>query len=153
MKKKLLLGLLVGTAPFMLAACGSKDKDKDSEKESSSVKTITCTGNKEGEIKVSIKYDTKDETIKSAGMTYELDLSGYEEEERAELKKLNLCDSFKSDENYSDCKPINTDSAFGVDLTFDKDKLKENYSEDEKLTVESLTKGFEEELGLKCDVK
>ena len=141
MKKKMLLGLLIGTAPFMLAACGSKES-KDSKKESESVKTITCTGFREGDIKVSIKYDTKEETIKSAGMTYELDTSQYSAEEKEAIKDLNLCDSFKNDENYSDCKPINTDSAFGVDLTFDKDKLKENYSEDEKLTIESLQKGF-----------
>ena len=151
MKKKLLIGLLVGSAPFMLAACGSKDKD--SKKEDGSVKTITCTGYNEGDIKVSIKYDTKDETVKSAGMTYELDISKYSDAERAELKDLNLCDSFKNDERYSNCKSINNDSAFGVDLTFDKDQLKENYSIDEKLTIESLTKGFEDELGLKCDVK
>ena len=155
MKKKVLLGLLIGTAPFMLAACGSKDKDKEKEKaEAANTKTISCSGDREGKISVTFKYDTKEETVKSGSMTYEMDISKYSEAEQEQIKKLNLCDSFKNDERYSDCKPLNSDSALGVDLNFNIDKLLEEYSaEEKKISVEDFAKDFEDELNVKCEIK
>ena len=156
MKKKLLLGLLIGTAPFMLAACGSKEsaKEKKEKEEAAATKNITCTGDKEGKITLKVKYDTKAKTVTAGEMEYELDLSKYSETERTEIKKLNLCDSFKNDETYSGCKPINTDSAFGVDLTFNIDKLLENVSQSEKeVELDDFVKDLEDEMDVKCEVK
>lgn len=153
--KKILIGLLIGAAPFMLTACGSKsDKEKD-KKESSGVKTITCVGDTgEGKLTVTVKYNEKTKTISSSGMNYILDTSSYSEEELNTIKGLDLCDSFQNDETFSSCKSINDGSNFGVDLTYDVAKFKtELYLEKEEVTADDLVKAIEEEMDAKCEVK
>ena len=152
MKKKLLLGLLIGTAPFMLAACGSKKDSKKDKEAESNTKTITCTGEREGKIAVTFKYNTKEETVTSGTMEYEMDISKYTAEEQAVIKKLNLCDSFKNDELYSECKPLNSDSSLGVNLTFNLEKLTTDLSVKEK-SVDNFAKAYEDEMDVKCEIK
>ena len=153
--KKILIGLLIGAAPFMLTACGSKKKKKKDKKESSGEKTIICTGDAgEGKLTVTVKYNEKTKTIGSSGMKYVLDVSSYSEEEMNTLKGLDLCDSFKNDETFSSCKSINDGSNFGVDLTYDIAKLKsELYLEKEEFSADELVKAIEEEMDAKCEVK
>jgi hypothetical protein len=154
MKKKLLIGLLIATAPFLIAGCGKKDSKKK-EEAAEQEKTIVCTANDDnGELTISLGYDSDKKEVSSAKMRYSINLAPYNEEEQEAFKKSNLCERFTEKDMYKDCKSTSTDTNIILDITLDIDTLLKEVSEDDKkVEADKLAEDLENNMSVKCIVK
>ena len=154
MKKKLLIGLLIATTPFLIAGCGNKNSKKNKEAEENE-KTIVCNAiDDNGELTITLGYDSSKKELATGNMRYSINLSQFNEAEREAFKKQNVCDQFTAMDLYKDCKSSNTDTNIILDMTLDVDALLKQVSEeDRKVEADKLVEDLENNMSVKCIVK
>lgn len=154
MKKKIVLGLLIAITPFLLVGCGNKKSKEEKEKELNT-KVVTCTASdSNGSTSIRIEYDSSKKEMTSGNMRFSMSLAAYNDEEKEAIKKADLCDSFKTQDIFTNCKSEPADEEVIIDLTFNLDELRKQLSEeDKKIEVDKLTEDLENSMSVECTVK
>ena len=154
MEKKIVLGLLIAIAPFLLVGCGNKKSKEEKEKELNT-KVVTCTASdSNGDTSIRLEYDSSKKVLTSGNMRYSMSLAAYNEEEKEVFKKANLCDSFTEEKIFSKCNTEVSGDNLNVDLTFNLDELRSYLGEESKeIEVEKLIDDLEGSMSVDCAVK
>ena len=154
MKKKLLLGLLVASAPFMLAGCGDKEEESSSKKASANTKNISCVSNEdEMEATVDLDYNTKKEKFTGGSISVKIDLSDYDEDEVEEIKDEadQFCEIIENSLEFAEnCKTKVTSKEFKATFDIDLDTLNDKYDDED---LDDIVEDIEDELEVECKVK
>ena len=154
MKKKLILGLLVASAPFMLAGCGDKDEESSSKKASANTKNITCTSNEDDmEATVDLEYNTKKEEFTGGSITVKMDLSDYDEDEIEEIEGEadQFCEIIEDSLEFAEnCQTKVTSKEFKASFDIDLDTINDEYEGED---LDDIVEDIESELEVECKVK
>ena len=162
MKKKLILSLLIASAPFMLAGCGDKDDDESSSKKTEetkkvdkNTKNISCVRNEDGtEAKVELEFNTKKNEFTKGTISVKIDLSDYDEDEIKEIKdnEDQFCDLFEDSLEFAeDCSTKITNKELKATFNVSADTLNEEIDEDTDL--DDIVEDLEDSLEVECTVK
>ncbi len=153
MGRKILLGLFITIAPFLLVGCGNK-KSKEEKAKELNTKVITCTASdSNGDTTISLEYNSSKKEISSGRMKYRMSLASYKDEEKEVFKQSNLCDSFRTENMFEKCKTEVVGDYLNVDLTFDLDELRNYLNEEKEVEVEKITEDLEGSMSVECTVK
>lgn len=154
MEKKIVLGLLIAIAPFLLVGCGNKKSKEEKEKELNT-KVVTCTASdSNGDTSIRLEYDSSKKEITSGNMRFSMSLAAYSAEEKEVIKKTNLCESFTTQEMFKSCNTEPADDKLNIDLTFNLDELRKYLQEEGKeIEVEKLIEDLENSMSVDCTVK
>lgn len=152
--KKGLLFLLLFVSMFLLVGCGDKDDDEETKKESSKIKTMTCVADISGvKSTIEMKYDTKNEVVKSALATYEMDLSSLSDEQLKNYDASSRCNGFDNKTfNSCDAKIKNKTLVVQMDMNIET-MVKNEFGGDEHFSFEKIQQGYEQNLNADCTVK
>ena len=156
MKKKLLLGLLVASAPFMLAGCGDKEETKEKEeKKDTNLQTVTCEASEdEMTLKIELEFDKKKEEFTSGSISVVMDLSDYDEDEIEEIKDQadDFCDLLEDSIDFAEgCKSKVTSKEFKADFGVAVDTINEDFADYEDL--DEYVEEMEDSMDATCKVK
>ena len=138
--KKIILGLMVCAAPFLLAGCGSK-------------KNVTCESNEDGVNQtVKFTYDKKKGEFTKASMSVVVNYKELDDEDQEEHYKDNVdeyCDMME-EFGYENCKAKSTSKEFSLSADIDPDTLNEQYEDKD---FDEIIEEMEDDDDVKCKVR
>jgi uncharacterized lipoprotein NlpE involved in copper resistance len=155
--KKFLLLLLLLVVPFMLVGCGDKDDDDDSPKKSKNFKVIECTSEMESSgfkigIYANVEFNEKKQEVGNAYAKYTYDYSEMSDAFKEAYEKTDVCEPFKSNSTFTNCKSEFKDSKAIITVDLDTSEMKAKDGDKEE-TAEDFAEELEKSLGGECTIK